>query len=61
MQAVITLYILMKMAGEWLFNPSVHRAKGDRLVRRALPDRDIDKSYLLDGYNIFAALFETIC
>ena len=21
------------MAGEWRFNPSVHRAKGDRLVR----------------------------
>ena len=29
---------LIKMAGEWRFNPSVHRAKGDRLVRaRALP------------------------
>ena len=28
----------IKMAGEWRFNPSVHRAKGDRLVRaRALP------------------------
>ena len=26
------------MAGEWRFNPSVHRAKGDRLVRaRVLP------------------------
>ena len=23
----------IKMAGEWQFNPSVHRAKGDRLVR----------------------------
>ena len=32
MQAVNTKYF-NKMAGEWRFNPSVHRAKGDRLVR----------------------------
>ena len=32
MQAVIALYILIKMASELRFNPSVHRVKGDRLV-----------------------------
>ena len=26
-------YILMKLVGEWRLKPSVHRAKGDRLVR----------------------------
>ena len=31
------VYILIKTAGEWRFNPSVLRAKGDRLMRaRAL-------------------------
>ena len=30
--------MLIKIASEWLFNPSVYRAKGDRLVRaRVLP------------------------
>ena len=37
MQAVIVYYILIKMAREWRFNPSVYRAKGDRLVHRAVP------------------------
>ena len=38
MQAVMAFNILIKMAGEWRFNPSVHRANGDRLVRaRVLP------------------------
>ena len=38
MQAVIAQNILIKMACVWRFNPSVHRAKGDRLVRaRMLP------------------------
>ena len=38
MQAVIALYILIKMAGEeWRFNPSVLSSKGDRSVHaRAL-------------------------
>ena len=33
MQALIALYILIKMASELRFNPSVHRVKGNRLVR----------------------------
>ena len=38
MQAVVAKNILIKLAGEWRFNPSVHREKGDRLVRaRVLP------------------------
>ena len=35
---MITLYILIKMAGEWRCIPTVHRAKDYRLVRtRVLP------------------------
>ena len=45
MQAVIVYYILIKIAGEWRFNPSLHRAKGDRLVRaRVLPVCDNARS-----------------
>ena len=33
MQAVIPLYVLIKMAREGWFNLSMHQAKGDRLVR----------------------------
>ena len=42
------------MAGEWQFNPSVHRAKGDRLVRRALPVADNGCKYFQELADTFA-------
>ena len=36
------------MAGEWRFNPSVHRAKGDRVVRaRALSVCENETVYIV--------------